>query len=336
MQHSLIGWTHNTWNPWVGCDKVAPECAKCYIGREVRKQTDWQAPRPARGETKPLRQPWGEVYLTRTWRDPYTWEKELAGVDKGVKRVFTCSLSDFFHAKVDGRTFRGTGSMSSMGGHWIAEQYAQPSERLYAPLKDWWECTWREAAWQVIKDTRHLVYLVLTKRPERILNHLPKDWGQGYRNVWLGTSVGCNRTLSKIDLLRQVPVHPGAVRFVSAEPLLEDISENLDLTGIGWLIVGGESGSNPEYLWDANADWKKELAGEAGRRTMLLGWAQNLLKRARAADIPFFFKQVTAGRSGVGVDALGQTYNEYPEPPHGVWAPAQREQSDALELVVLP
>ncbi len=42
MQHGLISWTHNTWNPWVGCDKVAPECAKFYIGREIRKQADWQ------------------------------------------------------------------------------------------------------------------------------------------------------------------------------------------------------------------------------------------------------------------------------------------------------
>jgi len=252
-----------------------------------------------------------------------------------VKRVFTCSLSDFFHAKVDGRTFRGTGSMASRGGHGIAEQYAQPSERLCAPFKDWWGCTWREAAWQVIKDTPNLVYLVLTKRPERILNHLPKDWGQGYRNVWLGTSVGCNQTLSKIDLLRQVPVHPEAVRFVSAEPLLEDISARINLDGIGWLIVGGESGSNPEYLWDARADWKKELAGEAGRRTMLLGWAQKLLMRARAAAIPFFFKQVTAGRSGMGEDALGEVCHEFPVPPNGVWAPSPREQSDAKKLVVL-
>jgi protein gp37 len=40
MEDSNISWTHNTWNPWVGCDKVAPECAKCYIGREIRKQAD--------------------------------------------------------------------------------------------------------------------------------------------------------------------------------------------------------------------------------------------------------------------------------------------------------
>lgn len=58
---------------------------------------------------------------------------------------------------------------------------------------------------------------------------------------------------------RRLPVHPKAVRFLSCEPLLEDISKKLDLTGIGWLIAGGESGSNPEYLCDAKADWKKEL-----------------------------------------------------------------------------
>jgi len=69
---------------------------------------------------------------------------------------------------------------------------------------------------------------------------------------------------------------------------------------------------------------------------MQIGWALNLLMQARAAGIPFFFKQVTAGRSGVGEDALGETYQEFPEPPHGVWAPTPREQSEVQKLVVLP
>src|SRR5689334_3740917 len=101
-EKSLISWTHGTWNPWVGCDKIAPECAYCYIGRELRKQH---------------REPWGELYLTKTWNQPYIWNEDLVrnGVKKAggyilaadiyakreCKRIFTCSLSDFFHAKVD-------------------------------------------------------------------------------------------------------------------------------------------------------------------------------------------------------------------------------------------
>jgi protein gp37 len=337
MENSNISWTHNTQNFWVGCDKIAPECAHCYIDRDIRRESDWEE-RTGGG----LRQPWGEVYLTKTWYDPYRkFQKDLPPGQ--AKRIFTCSLSDFFHAKVDGRTFKGTGSMASRGGYKIAEQYAGPSERLYknwladanAPFKGWWECTWREAAWQVIRETQNLVYLILTKRPELIRSRLPKDWPDAFPNVWLGTSVGCNQTLNKMDTLRKIPVHPKAVRFVSCEPLLEDIAGKINLDGFGWAIVGGESGSGPEYLWDPAKDWRGEF-DTPGRRTMQIGWALNLLMQARAADIPFFFKQVTAGRSGVGEDALGEMHQEFPQPPRGVWAPTPREQAEAQRLVVLP
>jgi protein gp37 len=110
-----------------------------------------------------------------------------------------------------------------------------------------------------------------------------------------------------------------AVRFLSAEPLIEDISGAIDLIGFGWLIVGGESGGGPEYLWDSTKDWRKEF-NTPGRRTMRVEWAQSLLAKSRAADIPFFFKQNTAFRSGTGEDALGRLYQEFPPPPFGTWA----------------
>src|ERR1700751_805982 len=103
-EKSLISWTHGTWNPWVGCEKIAPECAHCYINREIRKQSDGQGGR---------RKPWGELYLTKTWADPHKWQAELRRMDSdptprypnmSCKRIFTCSLSDFFHQKVDKRS----------------------------------------------------------------------------------------------------------------------------------------------------------------------------------------------------------------------------------------
>jgi protein gp37 len=121
-----------------------------------------------------------------------------------------------------------------------------------------------------------------------------------------------------MDALRRIPIHPRAVRFLSAEPLLEDISDEIDLGGFGWIIVGGESGGGPEYRWDSTKDWRKEFAAP-GRRTMRLEWAHSLLANARIADIPYFFKQVTAFRSGSGEDALGRLYQEFPPPPHCEW-----------------
>jgi protein gp37 len=217
-------------------------------------------------------------YRTKTTGDaPYEIQESLP---PGVyARVFTCSHGDFFDRRVDSRG-------------------------------------WRDEAWRAIRDTPNCVYLILTKRPERIADHLPADWP--YPNVWLGTSTGCNATLARVDHLRQVPIHPEAVRFVSAEPLLESISARLGLDGIGWLIVGGESGDNPEYRWTPEDQWHGPQ--QHGRRTMGLAWAYRLMLAARRQGIPFYFKQVTATRSGQGIDALGQIYHEFPPPPNGgVW-----------------
>lgn len=254
-ENSGISWTHHTQNFWLGCDKIAPECSHCYIDRTLR----WQG-----------REPWGEVYRAKsTWQNPLKWERKAAARGKSL-RIFTCSLSDFFHDKADG---------------------------------------WRGEGWKVIRDTPHLVWLILTKRPGRIAPRLPADWGSGYPNVWLGVSTGCRRTLVLMDGLRKVP---SAVRFISAEPLLEPIADVVDLNGFQWVITGGESGDGTEYLWPGTP-WQQERNG--GRRTMKLEWATELRDKAMAAGAKFFFKQITAAKSGVGAGALGRLYHEFPAGP---------------------
>lgn len=267
-RNSGISWTHDTWNPWLGCDKVSEECLHCYIGRELRKQH---------------REPWGKVYRAiTTWRKPEKWQRDLQTTNIYM-RMFTCSLSDFFHAKAD---------------------------------------DWRDEAWHIIHNTPNCVYLILTKRPERIARHLPADWGDGYPNVWLGTSIGSNKTIYRADVLRKVPA---AVRFFSCEPLLEDISDKLDIGGIQWIIAGGESGEGEEYRYDPQSDWRNRP--DTGRRTMKLEWAYKLYMAANTAGTPYFFKQVTATRSGQGVDKLlGHEIHEFPAPPNGGewWVPLEK------------
>ncbi len=104
-----------------------------------------------------------------------------------------------------------------------------------------------------------------------------------------------------MDVLRKIPA---AVRFVSCEPLLEDIAADINLDGFHWVIAGGESGSGNEYVWKPDADWKAELKHSEGRRTMLYKWAAALRDKVKAAGLPFFFKQVTAPRPGTGANAL--------------------------------
>ncbi|HEY4842039.1 MAG TPA: hypothetical protein VIH78_08725 [Terriglobales bacterium] len=99
------------------------------------------------------------------------------------------------------------------------------------------------------------------------------------------------------------------------------------------MIVGGESGGGPEYLWDSTKDWREEF-NTPGRRTMRLEWAQSLFGKSRAAGIPFFFKQVTAFRSGTGENAFGQLHQEFPSPPHSVWAEAKNLNQARVHLRV--
>ncbi|GLS44422.1 DUF5131 family protein [Methylobacterium brachythecii] len=166
------------------------------------------------------------------WRQPLKWNTacEKAGIRQ---RVFTNSLADFFDNQ----------AMSE----------------------------WRDAAWEVIANTRHLDWMVLTKRPENIVKMLPlveaADFRWPWPNVWLGTTIEDRARLHRLDKLRAVPA---AVRFLSIEPLLEDLGE-IDLTGIHLVIVGGESG--------------------AGARPMYLQWVRSIRDQCLTAGVAFFFKQ---------------------------------------------
>lgn len=130
-------------------------------------------------------------------------------------------------------------------------------------------------------------FQVLTKRADRLAqlaDRLP--WPD---NVWMGVSVESQRYLSRIELLRTVPAH---VRFLSLEPLLEGLPD-LDLRGMKWVIVGGESGP--------------------GARPIEEKWVRDIHANCVAACVPFFFKQWGGVRKKAAGRALdGRTYDEMP------------------------
>ena len=136
--------------------------------------------------------------------------------------------------------------------HGASHENGSEKPRPQAPSKWFFTCSWsdffieeadawRAEAWRLIKECPDLIFQILTKRPQRIADHLPSDWGDGgYSNVALGVSVENNKYLPRIDILRTIPA---PIHFVSAEPLLGSL-QGMDLTHIEWMIVGGESGSN--------------------------------------------------------------------------------------------
>jgi protein gp37 len=152
---------------------------------------------------------------------------------KAPQLVFTCSWSDFFIEQAD---------------------------------------EWRLDAWEVIRRRPQHTYLILTKRPERIADHLPQGWPWPW--VWLGVSVETPAYLWRADQLRAIPA---AHRFVSLEPLLADLG-TINLDGISWVIVGGESG--PQH------------------RPMAIAWVESIVDQCARAQVPAFVKQASALRDG--------------------------------------
>ncbi len=153
---------------------------------------------------------------------------------------------------------------------------------------------WRPEAWSIIKRCPNLIFQILTKRPGLIEKRLPADWDAGYPNCWLGVSVESRPWLWRMDTLRRIPA---AVRFVSTEPLLEDIMPEFDahLDGFHWVIVGGESGNRSNNF-----------------RPMDHQWARNIRDLCRRRGIAMFFKQSSGFTTETGVKLDGELVREYP------------------------
>jgi protein gp37 len=117
----------------------------------------------------------------------------------------------------------------------------------------------------VMKDNDHLIFQVLTKRAERLAELRDElEWSP---NIWMGVSVENALVKDRIDHMRKVPA---AVRFLSCEPLIGPLPK-LNLRGIHWVIVGGESGASP--------------------RPMRPEWVRDIRDQCAAKDVAFFFKQ---------------------------------------------
>lgn len=162
-----------------------------------------------------------------------------------------------------------------------------------------------DRVFDVIEHAPQHVFQILTKRPQRLV-----EW-RAIRgasraipgNAWLGVSIESDRYIPRADALRQVDV---GVRFISAEPLLGSLAR-LNLSGIAWLIAGGESaGSRGRALVERDTDgWSV--------KPRALKWVAELRDMCRSAGVAFFFKQWGGHRpKSAGREVDGQTWSEYP------------------------
>lgn len=155
-------------------------------------------------------------------------------------------------------------------------------------------------------------YQVLTKRADRLKRLLGGKlrFAAENQHIWWGVSVE-NRAygLPRLELLRQ---SPAKVRFLSIEPLLEDLGA-INLAGIGWVIVGGESGP--------------------GARPIQVEWVRSIQMQCQASKVPFFFKQWGGVRKSLNGRTLdGRIFSEFPKVPQ-VDPPSSDIRKGKLEVL---
>jgi protein gp37 len=152
------------------------------------------------------------------------------------------------------------------------------------------------AVWQVMRDTPHHNYQILTKRPERMTKLVSTRVADILPNVWLGTSIENADVVHRVVHLRAAPA---AIRFISFEPLIGSVGL-IDLVGIDWAIVGGESGSAARLIREE--------------------WIDEIHRQCLAARTAFFFKQwgtwgkdnKRRSKKANGREYRGRTWDEMP------------------------
>lgn len=150
--------------------------------------------------------------------------------------------------------------------------------------------------WRVMRETPHHHYQILTKRPERMAAVVSTLVKEVLPNVWLGTSIENGDVVGRINDLRAVPA---AIRFLSFEPLIGPVGA-VDLSGIHWAIVGGESGRSARPIREA--------------------WIDEIHERCARYETAFFFKQWGAwgkdnkrrSKKANGREYRGRTWDDMP------------------------
>ena len=232
-----------------------------------------------------------------------TWNpvRGCTRVSEGCRFCYAERIAARFSGK--GMAYEGLAKNTKAGPRWTQKVVLVP-ELLNAPLK--WKKPRRifvnsmsdlfhekvelsdiQEVFAVMEKADRHQFQVLTKRAERLLEFNSKlPWSP---NVWMGVSVEDKHVTDRIDALRQTDAH---IKFLSLEPLLGALP-NLELDGIDWVIVGGESGP--------------------GAREMKEKWVIDIRDQCADAKVDFFFKQWGGKRkSKTGRELEGRTYDEMP------------------------
>jgi protein gp37 len=276
-ERSKIEWTDSTFNPWLGCTKVRRR-------RGAPSACDFcYAEKWAKrsGQVE-----WGNHPRRRTteayWRNPVVWnnQAQVFQIDHGRRqRVFCASLADVFDNQIDPE--------------------------------------WRSDLFNLVRECSELDWQLLTKRPQNIPKMLPRDWGNGYPNVWLGTTAeDADAYEVRVPHLLNVPA---VIHFVSYEPAIGPLGE-LQIDGLfpDWLIIGGESGVRSDLIRPTKPNWVRDAIAECRRLRIspfLKQWGtyQNnptVVEDGYSVQEAMKFDSPENGKGGAKLD--GQLWREFP------------------------
>jgi len=266
MGTSSIEWTEATWNPITGCDRISPGCDNCYaLTLAKRLKAMGSAKYQNDGDPRTSGPGFGVTVHHDALAEPLRWRKP--------RTVFVNSMSDVAHARVGRDALVTMFAVMALADRHTFQVLTKRPHRLARLLTDECRCGAghapgvhfrSEMAWAVSKANPDRVAGAPADAEHRVYHETP--WP--LPNVWIGTSIESDDYCRRADELRQVPA---AVRFLSCEPLLGPLP-SLDLTGLDWVIVGGESGG-------------------AKARPMHPDWPRSLRDQCQRLGVPFFFKQ---------------------------------------------
>lgn len=295
--NSNIEWTETTWNPTTGCDRISPGCDNCYALTLAKRLKAMGSPKyQVDGDPRTSGPGFGVTVHPTVMDEPLSWRMP--------RKVFVNSMSDIAHARVSAAAVARIWAVMALTARHEYQVLSKRPKRLAKMLLDpgFVAAVAREATEIIGRTPSHLGRWRLDLGVEGVAGDSGRRCGwtavetdEGLvwsppwplPNVWVGTSIELDEYCWRADVLRTVPA---AVRFLSCEPLLGPLP-SLNLAGIDWLIVGGESGAKFRPL---DLDWVRDL-------------------RDRRGETALFFKQVggrTPKASGRLLD--GRTWDEFP------------------------
>ena len=263
-ENSKIEWTDHTANLWWGCVKVRNNslCDNCYANVLAKRVGNdiW-------GDDKPRRK------IVDIWGKLTPWQRQAEQEGRRLK-VFTMSMGDIFEKSMPLVNHLGKSVKGSTG-------------------------ELRSKLFESINQYPNLDFQLLTKRPQNIMRMVPEAWHTDWPdNAWVGTSIGTQKIASaNLPVLAGIPAK---TRFLSMEPLLEDVDIGEHISDLSWVIVGGESGhharpTNPEHF-------------------------RSIRDQCEEGGVPFFFKQwgdfdesgKRVGKNNAGMLLDGKIHQAFP------------------------